>query len=116
MDNIRYTTTNLDNIIDIYIKKKINDNTIIDNRIKIRKKLNINIDKFKLRSSIVKKLFLIFDKLYFKNFIQDKLNDGNMKIKFDVSNKLKNTAGYCRYENNNVEIVFSKYCHFHESY
>lgn len=109
MNNIRYITTGLDNTIDMYIKKKINDNTIINNRIKIRKKLNINVDKFKLRSSIVKKLFLIFDKLYFKNFIQEKLADGNMKIKFDVSNKLKNTAGYCRYENNNVKIVFSKF-------
>ena len=109
MNNVRYISTNLDNFIDIYLKKKIDDSTIINNRRKIHKELNINIKNFELTPNMIKKLFIIFDRIYFKNFIKEKLYQGNIEFSFDVSNKLKNLAGYCKYKNNNIEIIFSKH-------
>lgn len=106
---MRYITSSLDNHIDLYLKKNIDDNTILHNRKEIRKELNLNIDKFELTANHVKKLFIIFDKLYFKNFIQEKLHEGDIDIYFDISTKIKKVAGYCKYKNNNVEIIFSKY-------
>jgi len=50
---------------------------------------------------------LIFDKLYFKNSIQKKLDENGIDIDFDISNKYKNVAGMCKYYNNKVELVFS---------
>lgn len=80
-----------------------------ENHEKIRKELNINLEKFKLTKQIVKNLFLIFDKIYFKNLIQDKLYDNNIKLNFGLSNKFKNLAGMCRYNGNKIEIIFSNY-------
>lgn len=109
MHEIRYITTSLDNRIDLYLKKKIDDANITSNRKKIRKLLNIDTKNFELSTSMVEKLFVIFDKIYFKNFIQNKLDDGDMNLTFGVSNKLKNVAGYCKFYNNNIELIFSKY-------
>jgi hypothetical protein len=108
MDKIKYITTNLDNKIDFYIDNIIDDNIIIKNRKKIRKELDIDLKNFKLTKDIIKKLFTIFDKIYFTNFIQEKLDMSNIKIYFDISNKCKNIAGYCKYyDNKKIGIVFS---------
>jgi len=109
MNGQRLISTDLDKQIDIYLNNIINDENIKKNHTRIRKKLNINLKNFKLTPSIVKKLFLIFDKIYFKNFIQIKLNLYNIKLNFNVSNKCKNTAGFCKYYKNNIEIIFSKH-------
>ena len=109
MQGIRFITTDLDKKIDFYLKKIIDDRTIKENHAKIRKELNIDTKKFKLSAVIVKRLFMIFDKLYFKNLIQEKLYDNDIDIDFGISNKFKNLAGYCKYTRNKVEIVFSNY-------
>jgi len=109
MNNIRYITTKLDEKIDEYINNIIDNKIINENHIKIKEELNINLDKFKMSKAIVKKLFLIFDKLYFKNLIQDKLYNNNINLNFDISNKFKNLAGMCKYYGNNMEIIFSNY-------
>lgn len=109
MDNIRYITTDLDKKIDFYLKKIIDDKTIKENHAKIRKELNIDLKKFKLSDLIVKKLFLIFDRLYFKDLIQAKLYDNNIDIDFGISNKCKNAAGFCKYTRKKIEIIFSNY-------
>ena len=109
MDNIRYITTKLDEKIDDYINNIIDNKLINENHTKIRNELNIDLEKFKLSKSIVKKLFLIFDKIYFKNLIQDKLYDNNIKLNFGISNKYKNVAGMCIFNRNKMEIIFSNY-------
>ena len=92
MQGIRFITTDLDKKIDFYLKKIIDDRTIKENHAKIRKELNIDTKKFKLSAVIVKRLFMIFDKLYFKNLIQEKLYDNDIDIDFGISNKFKNLA------------------------
>ena len=109
MNDIRYITTDLDKQIDKYLDNKITDINIKKNHDIIRKELNIDLTKFKLTSIIVKKLFLIFDKIYFKNLIQSKLHFLNIDLDFDVSNKCKNAAGLCKYRNYKMEIIFSKH-------
>ncbi len=99
----------LDNKIDLYLRKKIDENFIKESRIKIRKALNINIKKFLLSEDIVKKLFILFNKIYFKNLIQEKLNYHNIDIEFSISNKIKNATGYVKYHKCKVEIVFSNH-------
>lgn len=108
MNNIRYITTKLDEKIDEYINNIIDNKIINENHIKIRNELNINLNKFKLSKAIIKKLFFIFDKIYFKNLIQYKLYNNNINLDFDISNKFKNLAGMCKYNGNNMEIIFSK--------
>ena len=109
MNNIRYITTKLDEKIDEYINNLIDNKTIKENHIKIKNELKMNLDKFKLSKAIVTKLFLIFDKIYFKNLIQDKLHNNNINLSFGISNKYKNVAGMCIYHRNNMEIIFSNY-------
>lgn len=109
MNGIRYISTKLDEKIDQYIDKTIDDKIINKNHNKIRKELNIDLQKFKLSKAIVKKLFLIFDKIYFKNLIQDKIYNNNVSLIFDISNKYKNVAGMCIYHGNKMEIIFSNY-------
>jgi len=109
MSDLRLVTTNLDVKIDNYLKTPIEVTTIKENHSKIRKELKIDLKNFKLSDLIVKKLFMIFDKMYFKNLIQDKLYNNNYDLDFGISNKFKNSAGYCKYTRNKVEIVFSNF-------
>ncbi len=57
MSNIRYITTKLDEKIDEYIEKNIDNKIINENHNKIKKELNINLEKFKLSKAIVKNYF-----------------------------------------------------------
>jgi hypothetical protein len=109
MSDLRFVTTNLDVKIDNYLEKIIDNKTIKENYLKIRKELKINIKNFKLDEFIIEKLFMIFDKLYFKNLIQDKLHNNNFDINFGISNKFKNIAGQCKYFDNKIEIIFSSF-------
>jgi co-chaperonin GroES (HSP10) len=109
MDSIRSYKRDLDSKIDIYLKKKIDEKVIKDIRVKIRKAMNIDIKKFSLSEDIVKRLFMLFDKVYFKNLIQEKLNHNDIDIEFSISNKIKNIAGYVKYHRHKVEIVFSNH-------
>jgi hypothetical protein len=99
----------LDHKIEYYLENKISKDKIKKNHNIIRKFLNIDSKKFILTDLIIKKLFIIFDKLYFKNLIEDKLYDNRIDIDFGVSNKFKNAAGMCKYRNNKVELIFSSY-------
>ena len=99
----------LDNKIDYYLENKIKNDKIKKNHSIIRKFLNIDSKNFKLTDTIIKKLFNIFDKIYFKNLIEDKLYDNRIDIDFGVSNKFKTVAGMCKYRNNKVELIFSSY-------
>ena len=101
--------TKLDSKIDYYLKNKILLSDIESNHKLIRSKLNIDNQNFKLKSSMVKKLFLLSDKIYFKNLIQDKLKQINYTIDFKITNKFKTTAGCCAYCQNKIDLVFSKY-------
>ena len=109
MSDLRFVTTNLDVKIDNYLEKIIDNKTIKENHLKIRKELKINIKNFKLDEFIIEKLFMIFDKIYFKNLIQDKLHNNNFDINFGISNKFKNIAGHCKYFDNKIEIIFSSF-------
>ena len=109
MDNIYLYKRDLDNKIDLYLEKKIDENFIKESRIKIRKALNINIKKFLLSEDIVKKLFILFDKIYFNNSIQEKLNYYDIDIEFSISNKIKNITGYVKYHKSRNSIFKSYY-------
>jgi hypothetical protein len=99
----------LDDKIDYYLKNKISTETLKKNHIKIRKFLNIDNKNFELTEDIIKKLFIIFDKLYFNHLIEDKLYDNNVDIEFSASKKLKTSVGMCVYKNKKMELIFSTY-------
>ena len=99
----------LDNTIDYYLKNKIKSDKIKKNHNKIRKYINIDTKNFKLTDTIIEKLFIIFDKIYFKNLINEKLYEKNIDIDFSVSKKFKTVAGMCKYRNHKVELTFSSY-------
>ena len=64
----------------------------------IKKKLDINEKKFKINDKIVKETFKILDNVYFNNYITKFLIDTYSKITFKSTNKLKKTAGFCKWK------------------
>ena len=109
MESIHLHKTKLDDKIESYLKKQIDDNFIDKARVTIREALNVNVDKFRLSETIIKRLFILFDKFYFKGLIQKKLNYYDIELEFSISNTMKRTAGCVKYHKHKLELAFSAY-------
>lgn len=80
----RLIDTDLTLLTEKYMKTKLDEKTIIKNRDNIYKMLNLK-KNVKLTNMIIKKLFMLLDKYYFKNLIQDNLYKNNISIDFKIS-------------------------------
>lgn len=109
MNNVRTITTDLDTMIDYYLNNIIDSKTINKNRKLIEKKLNIKNKNFNLNIELIKKLFLIFDTIYFKNLIQDKLYSTDIELYFKLNEGKTNYIGNVNFSNNIIELEISQY-------